>query len=603
MPVTLANTTKNALTANATVRTTGPLQVVGQSRASASLPAQAESRVSFTLAAPQVIGSAVAEITVAAAGGTYTERVEMTVRPAAGLVPLSGGGVVQADKTATVDFALPQLIPSTRRARLIVSRSPAAQLGRPLSFLLDYPHGCLEQTVSRAFPQLYYTDLVRELSSSLSGGPNLSVYYVREAIAKLQSMQRPDGGLSMWPGSGDDSYSWGSVYAAHFLHEAQRAGYDVAPSVQQRLDDYLTAIASKHELEKLWWGDNSVGTLTRREIPYALYVLALRGKPQTARMNFYKSRPELLTPDSRYLLAAAYALSGDPAAAGYVLPQALGKLSRAESGGSLGSPIRDRALALLMLQEVNAQHGQIPALARELSRQVNDSRWLSTQEAAWAFLALGKVARASTDARATVSAAGQELGELPSRGELNLSKDLAGRSVQIAASRGPIYYFWQAVGIGATNAVDEQDNGLRVRRAVYDRSGNLVMGGRYAQGDLLVVKLSVEALGIDRLENVVVSDLLPAGWEVENPRIREVPGMAWVKADSPRHTDLRDDRVNFYADLSGGKVYEFAYVVRCVTQGTYQQGAATADAMYRPDYRSASGAGRIVVGPPRGEGQ
>jgi uncharacterized protein YfaS (alpha-2-macroglobulin family) len=206
------------------------------------------------------------------------------------------------------------------------------QLGRDLSFLLGYPHGCIEQTVSKAFPQIYYTELSRSLAQPVVG-TNTSTLDVRAAIAKLQTMQLPDGSLSYWPG-GDYSSAWGSVYAAHFLHEAERAGYDPSRAVQQRLDDYLVKLAGTHNLEQVWFYDQGTAyaTLTRREILYALYVLALRGKPQVARMNFYKARPELLTGDSKYLLSAAYALTGDQAAAGYLLPQALGKLSRAESG-------------------------------------------------------------------------------------------------------------------------------------------------------------------------------------------------------------------------------------------------------------------------------
>lgn len=601
VPVTLANTTTSAMNAAATLKATGPLRVVGTAQSNVRLAANGEARASFTLVASQNVGEGSAEVVVNAGGGTYSDRIDMTVRPAAGFIPLTGSGQIDADKSATVDLSLPELIPATRRARLVLSRSPAVQLGRDLSFLLGYPHGCIEQTVSKAFPQIYYTELSRSLAQPVVG-TNTSTLDVRAAIAKLQTMQLPDGSLSYWPG-GDYSSAWGSVYAAHFLHEAERAGYDPSRAVQQRLDDYLVKLAGTHNLEQVWFYDQGTAyaTLTRREILYALYVLALRGKPQVARMNFYKARPELLTGDSKYLLSAAYALTGDQAAAGYLLPQALGKLSRAESGGSFGSPLRDQALALLMLLDVNSKHSQVPVLARALSQGLRDAQYLSTQEAAWGFLALGKLSRATESQGATgsISLEGKSLGELPKTGDLAVSQGIAGKKLSVKAEGGTLYYFWQGAGIGTGEKVDDVDNGIRVRRSYYDRKGSGFAGTTFNQNDLIVVKVQVELTGSERLENVVITDLLPAGLEIENPRIREVPGLDWVKSDTPKYLDLRDDRVNFYTDLYRGRVFEFAYVVRAVTQGTYRQGPVTADAMYRPEVRSVNGAGVVRVGPPR----
>ncbi|MCP5945626.1 hypothetical protein NL376_27750, partial [Klebsiella pneumoniae] len=50
--------------------------------------------------------------------------------------------------------------------------------------------------------------------------------------------------------------------------------------------------------------------IASHEASYSLYVLGVAGKPDWATMNYYKSKPEMLALDSRYVLASTYALTG-----------------------------------------------------------------------------------------------------------------------------------------------------------------------------------------------------------------------------------------------------------------------------------------------------
>jgi uncharacterized protein YfaS (alpha-2-macroglobulin family) len=97
------------------------------------------------------------------------------------------------------------------------------------------------------------------------------------------------------------------------------------------------------------------------------------------------------------------------------------------------------------------------------------------------------------------------------------------------------------------------------------------------------------------VENIVITDLLPAGFEIENPRTREIPGMDWIKnASTPTSLDVRDDRINMFVDMySNRQVYYYA--VRAVTPGVYHMGPVSADAMYNGEYHSYNGGGKVVV--------
>jgi len=95
--------------------------------------------------------------------------------------------------------------------------------------------------------------------------------------------------------------------------------------------------------------------------------------------------------------------------------------------------------------------------------------------------------------------------------------------------------------------------------------------------------------------NVVITDLLPAGFEIENPRTKEIPGMDWIKdASNPTALDVRDDRIHFFVDLNNSRQVYY-YAVRAVSPGNYKMGPVSADAMYNGEYHSYNGAGVVRV--------
>ncbi|MBC7891768.1 MAG: alpha-2-macroglobulin family protein [Sphingobacteriaceae bacterium] len=605
VPVSITNTTTNVAKATATLMLSGALQPIGGAAQTISLAPGKEGRVNFSLRAKPAMGTGAVLVAVRGLGETFTEKIEMTVRPASSLLKTSTSGVISGGQTAAVNLPFDYL-PGTVRSQLLVSRSPLVAIGGALQDLLGYPYGCLEQTVSKAFPQIYLADFIKTMKSAktptLASGqsdqnPNATV---QAAIRKLETLQLANGGLSRWQ-AGDAPDAWSSAYAGHFLLEAQKAGFEVNTRVLARLLDYLSAQTSAPatETEVIYNADGSISNrrVAKREVVYSLYVLALAGKPGRAVMNYYKANGALLPPDARYLLAATYAQAGDRAGFGQLLPKNYPTdRSVPQTGGSLSSPVRNVALTLNALLEADPNNLQIPSLARLLSEQLKTDRYLNTQETAFATLALGKLARraAQSTATATLLRGGKQVGSFD-------GKDLVLKNVAFplslkSAGRGTLYYFAEAEGLGSgANAVPEADNVLRVRRTFLTRDGQPLTEARFKQNQLVVVKLTVESVGGLTVDNVVVTDLLPAGLEVDNPRLTAERELTWVKDQStPEHFDLRDDRIHFFTTVSG-KPQTFYYQARAVSRGSFVLGPASADAMYRGDYRSYSGAGRVVV--------
>jgi uncharacterized protein YfaS (alpha-2-macroglobulin family) len=608
LPVTISNTTKQLATVTARLSLTGPLVSDSVSTQKLTIQPGRETRATFRVAAQQAIGAGAITITVNGLNETFTEKTDIIVRPAASLQKTTLSGAVAAGQIQTLQLAN-GFLPGTTQASITVSRSPVAQYGRELSYLLGYPHGCLEQTISKAFPQLYFADLSKQFSTNTyfvrAGESDLNpATNVRQAVQKVEGQQAQNGGFTMWPGISEQSTvdAWASAYAVHFLAEAQEAGYEVRPSVLSSAIDYLTTLTNSPATENAVTydeaGGKTVKQIASRTSIYGLYALSVAGKPNRSAMNYYKQNAGSLTADSRYLLAATFFRVGDTRSYAALLPKRFtDNTTGRQTGGSYASPLRNLALVLDALVDTDRDNIQIPTLARQLADALKQSTYLNTQEAAFSFLSLGKLARqtANSTATATVSAAGKPLGSL-TNAPLNLKRVPTNVPLSLTAKgQGNIYYFAQSEGVPTSGKITAEDKGLQVRRQYLSRDGKPMTTVR--QNDLVVVKVTLSSKNGLNVENVVVTDLLPAGLEVENPRLREARDMPWIPkatASAPDHFDLRDDRINFYTTATGTP-RTFYYLARAVSKGRFVVGPVSADAMYNAEYRSYNGAGVLTI--------
>lgn len=605
VPVTLTNTTGKAGPGTASLTATGPLRIVGTASQSVTLAPNAERRVLFQVVAPMGIGESHLTTAVSALGEKFTENIDLPIRPASPLEKRTGSGAVAAGSRTPLDLKT-DFLPGSQRGHLVVSRSPMTEFSKDLRYLLQYPYGCLEQTTSAAFPQLYYGDLAGTLQQQAGTAakpqrynPN---YHVQEAIRKIESMQLYNGSLSYWPGGDYDNW-WATAYAAHFLQEAQKAGFAVNTATLDKVLRYLQFRLKKRETEPYHYFDT--GGIAReriiasKEIAYSLYVLALAGRQDAVAMNYYKANRQLLAEDSKFLLACTQGLLGNQRQFRALLPTRFGSERAANRAldGSFYSPIRDEGLVLNGLLETDPNNPQIPVLARQLSRQMREARWLNTQECAFALLALGKVARrnAGSTATATVLADGKLLGTFTGK---NLTvPNVQNRALTLQTKgKGSLYYFWEVEGISATGQVHEEDSYLKVRRTFLSRTGQPVGAPTFRQNDLVVVKITLEAGEVaGTVKNVAITDLLPAGLEIENPRLGALRELDWAQdAAQPDYMDVRDDRINLFTSATTSPK-SFYYLARAVSKGTFKLGPVSADAMYNGEYHSYNGAGVVRV--------
>ncbi|UCH15806.1 MAG: hypothetical protein JSV22_07520, partial [Bacteroidales bacterium] len=602
VPVILTNTTGNSISCKTQIKVSGPVKVTGKSSESVRINSNSEKEVLFRVFARPEIGQAKIIITADALGETFTNTTDITVRPASPLQKRSGSGTINAGETKNLSMDIGDFIESSVDNKLIVSNNPLVRFTKSLDYLVRYPYGCVEQTVSAAFPQLYFGDLINTVFKYEKTKSD-AAHNVQYALDRIRFMQLYNGGLTFWPGGGSETW-WGSVYAAHFAVEAKKAGYDVDEEFLKKLMQYLKKRLKKKEVITYYYNRTEKRDIAPKEVPYSLYVLAMAGEKQMSTMNYYKAHADQLSLDGKYLLAGAYALAGDKKKYKEILPGAFkGERSNPSFGGSFYSYVRDEAIALNTLLEIDPDNPQAGIMARHISDYLLKRRYLNTQERAFGFLAMGKIARiaSESDISATVKSNGKVAGQCKNNTITLTTEELKGTNIEITAQgKGQLYYFWEAEGISASGKYLEEDNFIKVRKRFYDRYGKLLTRRTFKQNELVLVELCLENGTNSRVENIVISDILPGGFEIENPRLTVLPpGMKWPNSRSyPAYQDIRDDRINLFVDLyyyRTNRPQYYYYLVRAVSRGAFQMGPVGADAMYNGEYHSYNGGGVIRV--------
>ena len=585
---------------------TPPTNIVDKLSIDKRVDAGAEAQVFFDILVQDAIGEA--NFNLSAHGNTQTTQLDVKIplRSVAPPITKTGQGVVRAGEP--VDFIFPSnLIPDSSEFNLTLSPFPNIRFADSLRYLIRYPHGCLEQTTSKVFPLLYFSDLARSVEPMLASEDSVD-HYITSGITKIESMLKSDDRFAYWPG-GSYVNPWSSIYASHFLVEARKAGYEVADRVYDAMlrglkteakfspnteDNFRSSLGEAQEIRK------KISLAT-----YAAYVLAAAGHPDRGTMHYLKNRGlSGLSDYSHFQLAGAFALSGELETSLSMLPVSVSPNfnkgnGQRETGGTLDSPIRAQAIMLDVLAEVNENHPSIPMLVQNLSEAASEgNRWATTQENAFAFLALGKILKKQMDRNytGTLTLNGEHFADFDAAETRYADKAWDGTRVQLSVKgEGSCYYYWSAFGIQRDSFIEEYERELQVRRRYFNKDGE-ERTGTFVHGELLIAEVNVKALTAN-LENVVVVDMLPTGFEIENPRLESRAGIPWLKSQDfkPDYIDIRDDRLIFFGTFPRQRERKFYYALRAVTQGEFTLPPIVAEAMYDTTKSAVTGSMRIAV--------
>jgi uncharacterized protein YfaS (alpha-2-macroglobulin family) len=551
------------------VATSGPLDVAAEGKKMLSFKAVGDEVVDFRLRTRPGLGVASATVTATSGTERARQKIELDVRSSTARVVDVLGGTVKPGETWTPEIAFPGL-PGTNEATLEVSRVPPLDLGRRLEYLVGYPHGCVEQTVSAAFPQLYLGKLL-ELSAEKQARVQSNV---KAALERLRRFQATDGGFGYWPGD-DDSADWATNYTGHFAVEAQKAGYLPPPGL---LDQWT---AFQRRRARAWVPGEGQAELTQA---YRLFTLALAGTAELPAMNQLRERPSLPVA-ARWRLAAAYQLAGQPEAARALVSQAPVTIAPyRELAGTYGSDLRDRAMVLEAVVLMNLTE-HVGPLARGLSESLSRNQWLSTQETAYALLALAK---ATSDPR----------GEA----KTTFSFEWAGGGATAVTSASPVVERRLEVGKAAPKLVVRNTgtatlyprlilsglppvgretaaaNGLSLDVQYLLPDGKPIEVARLAQGTDLRAVVKVTNTGVrGDYREIALSHVVASGWEIRNDRLD--PSRARTTS-AFEYQDVRDDRVYTYFSLKAGETKVVEVALNASYLGRFYLPMITVEAMY-----------------------
>jgi len=457
---------------------------------------------------------------------------------------------------------------STQSVSVEFSTLPPMNLERRLDELVHYPHGCVEQVTSAAFPQLFLTDLM-DLTFDRKQEIDRNI---KETIRKIGSYQAPDGGLSYWPG-GSVANDWGTSFAGHFMLEAKSRGYTMPLT-------FLTNWLSYQQKASREWNPRRNSGWGMLAQAYRLYTLALAGQADFSAMNRLRTTDNL-TDATAIRLAAAYALTGKRAAAESLLAQADASFTdRDYDRYTYGSAFRNRAMALESF--VLLESGKVRQTAEDLARELASDRWLSTQETAYALLSLSKMvaAHGGRALHVTYNDRGQTTTVQTDKSMASRAL-MPSRSVQDLRLSNPggskVYATVTQAGRPQMGEELTQERNLSLSVSYRDSGGEVIQPDNLRQGTEFIARVTVTNRSKNRAWNLALSQIVPSGWEIVNTRFA---GELQDGTSDAQYTDIRDDRALYYFDLGAGARKTFDLRLNASYLGTYYLPGAQAEGMY-----------------------
>ncbi|MDI1257384.1 MAG: MG2 domain-containing protein [Flavobacterium sp.] len=571
IPVTVFAMEKNVKNVTIQIKTNNGLRIIGSPTQTVNFTQPDEKMVYYNLEVGSATG--IGKLQVIATSGkeksTYDVEIDM-VNPN----PITNtfkDVVLEPNSTKTLSWATFG-VAGSNKASIEFSSMPTIDLNRRLNYLISYPHGCVEQTTSSVFPQLFLSD-VADLDVSRISNIQKNV---TAGISRLSGFQLANGGFTYWPGMAyaDD---WGTSYAGHFLTEAEKKGYLLPVNCKSKWISYQQKEA------KLWRFQPQYGNDLAQA--YRLYTLALAGAPDLPSMNRLRETNNISN-ESKLRLAAAYVLAGQKAAGASLLA----KTNIDEEGGLYnyyyyGSFDRNRAMAL----ETLILLGQKPrafAMAQKVAKDMAADQWMSTQTTAYCLYAMSKFAQSNgskgLDVQFTQSGKGFRIVTAKSFADRALVVKPGTNGVTIKNNKNNTIYV-RVLSSGILPIGQEQvvQNSLSANVVFKNRKGAVVNVTKIAQGTEFIAEVTIRNQRNERVENVALSQILPSGFEIVNTRFTDYGDATNNNAD---YIDIRDDRTNFYFSLKANEAKTFKVLLNASYLGKYYLPGLQCEAMYDHTY-------------------
>ncbi|MFN8441455.1 MAG: MG2 domain-containing protein [Caldilineaceae bacterium] len=592
------------------------LQLLDGVAKNVTLPNAGSAAVNWTAVAARS-GTGLVTSTLQTNGGGDIVELPLPVKPFA--VPDRWLASGQANLAVTETFAVP-LNAVTEQTQLEVRLSPSLALGvlDGLDELIDYPYGCVEQTMSRLLPSAVASKAYADLGLPNPKADELPKI-VEQGLQKVYGFQHSDGS---WGWFYDDSGgTFLTAYVLFGLQSVKDAGFTVDTNVVDRGFGYLDSVLSTNIEPGLR--------------AFAQYVKALAGRGDLAATQALVSQVSVMDASQIASLALALHLNGDNNQANSVLDTLLGRAKETATTvywpltgdpwqwlywQTMASDEKNSALAVRALAQLRPNDVKLPKAVRWLLENRHGAGWSNTQATAFAILGLVDVIKNTGELQSNYSyvvklndqtlasgqvtpqSATQPILPIQVTGEQLLAGD---NRLRIERSAGPGALYYSAVlnkqlYYDGFTPVSSQDEGLSLTRSYKLQEGTPRQDGAYNLGDLVEVTLKLQSN--QDLSYVLVSDPIPAGFEVVEERMNrpswggyydEFYWNVWGYNQKEAH----DDRVEYFVTYLWKGEHTFTYLMRATAPGDFSVLPGTASPMYKEEVWGRSASQRVLVAP------
>lgn len=574
LPVTVFAMESHVKNVNIKLKLSPGISVIGKKTKTLSFAKPDEQMTYFELDVSKSKGIGNIEVMATGNGETSSYKVELNVINPNPISSKSINKTLEGQVTESISFSTFGVLGSNL-ASIEFSTLPPMDFSRRLQYLIRYPHGCIEQTTSSVFPQLFLGDIFdltldkkRRIQRNIENG-----------IKRLAHFQKSNGGLSYWMGENNIN-DWGTSYAGHFLLEAEKKGYVLPLTFKSNW------IAHQKDAARLWRPSYQSYNSDLAQA-YRLYTLALAGSPDLAAMNRLREFSKISN-EAKWRLAAAYALAGQKAASKEISQSANIEFKPIRHNYyTYGSVDRNRAMALETM--VLTKHEKRRELAQYIAKDLSSNRWMSTQTTAYSLLAMAKMVEANggkaLEVEYTINDKKESINTKSTIAQRDLNIVDGINTISITNRKNNVIYA-RVLSSGKLPLGKEltEQRGLGISAIYKDLKGNRIDVSKLTQGQDFIATIKVTNLKNEPVYDVALTQIFPSGWEIVNTRFTDFGDTTISQA---RYTDIRDDRVNFYFDLKrkgNQDTKTFQVMLNASYLGTYYLPGIQAEAMYDNEY-------------------
>ncbi len=601
------------------VKESSGLEIVGTRSTSLAIGELHESVARFHVRARDQLGGAALVFTAALPGHAGKATATVSVRPGTPYsTAIRAGSFVGSLQLKT----LRSLYPQFRTDRASVSPLPLNLAHGLASYLGHYPYSCTEQIVSQALPALILAERPEFRYLKATRGDALE-----GLVDELRLRQTGEGAYHYWPG-GVEVVDFVSVYAQELLLESAARGHAVPKDLIDGGNRYLQTLARR----------DGNDLMEERTSAFAIYLLARQGivvgnelaALQRRLKDHYANR---WTTD----LTAGYM-----AATHEIMKQhdlAMERLTPLLRGVKPGDDrwddamVSDARLLYLVSRHFPDRLSRLPAsLLPSLADRVAGGQYQSLS-AATTILALDAYAQAmpkqleaSFSIAAVLADKSEQTLALPAGLFPQVDFPSAATALRFKNdSNLQGFYALEESGFDRRPPTTAQSQGLEVIREYFSSTGQPVTTVKL--GEEIVVRVRFRAIGRAAIDDLVLVDLLPGGFDLSMPppvsgdgpllaasvgaapdedsvanRLPESErcgcGFLWQRpAAFPDYADMREDRVVLYGHATDS-VQEFSYRIKATNAGAYLSPPAYGESMYDSTIRAKSTATRLTVTSP-----